>query len=171
MMVDSAKNPVPQAGETAPDFKVMKDEGAALRLSDFRGKTVVLYFYPKADTPGCTRQACNFRDNYQLLRQIDVVVLGASPDTVEEQKAFKEKYNLPFTLLADHDHAVADRYGLWGTHKILYQGVEYETHGVRRSTFIINPDGVIVSSKFGVDPASNTTEVLDILNRIVNSKD
>jgi peroxiredoxin Q/BCP len=152
--------PIPQPGEAAPELNVPDDSGQNVRLADYRGQTVVLYFYPRADTPGCTKQACSFRDNYHLFAQQGIVVLGASPDTVEAQADFKKKYNLPFRLLADADHALAERYGLWGTHKIMYQGVEYETHGVRRSTFIIDPNGVIADSKFGVDPANNTAEVL-----------
>lgn len=155
---------IPAVGDTAPDFEVLTDSGETKHLSDYRGQKVVLYFYPQADTPGCTKQACTFRDNYQLFKSRDVVVLGASPDTVEAQAAFKAKYTLPFTLLADADHAVADVYGLWGTHKIMYQGVEYTTHGVRRSTFIIDPEGKVIYSKFGVDPANNTAEILDELD-------
>jgi peroxiredoxin Q/BCP len=155
--------PIPQPGETAPELNVPDDSGQIVNLADYRGQTVVLYFYPKADTPGCTKQACNFRDNYHLFAQEGVVVLGASPDTVQAQADFKKKFNLPFRLLADADHALAERYGLWGTHRIVYQGVEYETHGVRRSTFVIDGNGVVVDSKFGVDPANNTAEVLDFI--------
>jgi peroxiredoxin Q/BCP len=155
--------PIPAVGETAPLFEAQTDTGDTLRLADLRGKKVVLYFYPKADTPGCTKQACNFRDNYHKFQELGVVVLGASHDTIEEQANFKQKFNLPFTLLADPDHTLAELYGLWGTHKIMHKGVEYTTTGVRRSTFIINPDGVVTTSEFGVDPANNTTEVLDIL--------
>jgi peroxiredoxin Q/BCP len=154
---------IPAVGDQAPDFEILTDSGDTLKLGDLRGKQVLLYFYPKADTPGCTKQACNFRDNYHKFQELGVTVLGASPDTVEDQAAFKKKYNLPFTLLADADHTLAEKYGLWGTHKLMYQGVEYETHGVRRSTFIINADGVVTVSAFGVDPANNTAEVLEIL--------
>lgn len=156
--------PMPQPGETAPDFEIQTDTGATVRLSDHRGRTIVLYFYPKADTPGCIKQACTFRDNYHLFRQKDVLVWGASPDTVEDQAAFKAKYDLPFTLLADADHALSELYGLWGTHKIVHQGVEYETFGTRRSTLIIGPDGVVTYSQFGVDPTRNTAEILDLLD-------
>ena len=155
--------PMPAVGELAPDFEVETDTGATLRLSDLRGQRVILYFYPQADTPGCTKQACNFRDSFHQFTERGVVVLGASPNTVAEQAAFKQKYNLPFTLLADPDHQLADQYGLWGTHQILYQGVQYETTGVRRSTLIIDPDGRVTYSQFGVDPANNTQEVLDLL--------
>lgn len=154
---------IPQPGETAPDFDSLTDEGQPLRLSDLRGKRIVLYFYPKADTPGCTTQACRFRDEYHRFAEKNVLVVGVSPDTVEAQAGFKHKYNLPFTLIADADHSVADKYGLFGTHQIMYQGTEYTTHGVRRSTFIIDENGVVTFSKFGVDPANNTAEVLELL--------
>lgn len=155
--------PMPTVGEVAPDFETLNDRGEPVKLSDFRGKKVVLYFYPKADTPGCTKQACNFRDSYGAFEKLGVVVLGASHDTVQEQADFKAKYSLPFILLADPDHQVADLYGLYGTHKIMYKGVEYETTGVRRSTLIIDEQGVVTYSAFGVDPANNTGEVLEVL--------
>lgn len=157
---------IPAVGEQAPDFEVLDDHGESIRLSDLKGQKVVLYFYPQADTPGCTKQACTFRDNYQLFKSRDVVVLGASPDTVEAQAAFKAKYDLPFTLLADAEHVVAEGYEVWGTHQIMYQGVEYTTHGTRRSTFLIDPEGMVVYSKFGVDAASNTAEILDELDKL-----
>jgi peroxiredoxin Q/BCP len=154
---------LPNVGDAAPDFEATSDAGEPVRLADYRGKKVVLYFYPKADTPGCTKQACLFRDNYGAFEKIGVVVLGASHDTIEEQAAFKQKYNLPFTLLADPDHELADLYGIWGTHKITYNGVEHTIEGVRRSTVIIDETGNVIWSKFGVDAANNTQEVLDAL--------
>jgi len=155
----------PQVGETAPDFTAQTDTGETLSLSDLRGKRVVLYFYPKADTPGCTRQACTILDNYQRFKDVDVVVLGSSPDTVEEQAAFKTKYDLPFTLLADSDHTLADVYGVWGTHTTSFKGVEHTSTGVRRSTVIIDPDGVVSYAQFGVDATKNPGELLDILEK------
>jgi thioredoxin-dependent peroxiredoxin len=155
----------PQVGETAPDFTAQTDTGETLKLSDLRGKRVVLYFYPKADTPGCTRQACSIRDNYQRFRDVDVVVLGASPDTIEEQAAFKAKYDLPFTLLADPEHELADLYGVWGTHQSTFKGVEYTTTGAKRSTVIIEPDGTVSYAQFGVDATKNPGELLDILEK------
>lgn len=154
---------MPQVGEIAPDFSMHSDSGDLVRLADYRGQRVVLYFYPQADTPGCTTQACTIRDNYKTFQEKGVIVIGASPNTVEEQAAFKRKYNLPFILLADADHALADQYGLWGTHTITYQGVVYEVTGVRRSTFIIDENGVVTYSQFGVDPANNTAEILALL--------
>lgn len=153
----------PEAGQPAPEFEADTDTGEHIKLSDFRGQKVVLYFYPKADTPGCTKQACAFRDNYDKFQEKGVVVLGASPDTSEDQAAFKTKYNLPFTLLADADHSLSELYGLWGTHRVESQGKVYESHGTRRSTFIIDEDGKVIWSKFGVDPTTNTQEVLDLL--------
>lgn len=155
--------PFPTVGELAPDFNSHDDTGAPLTLSNYRGKRVVLYFYPKADTPGCTKQACSIRDNYQLFRHHDVTVIGVSPDTVEDQAAFKAKYNLPFTLVADADHSVSDLYGLWGDHKVMFNGVEHTTHGTRRSTFIIEPDGTVSYAQFGVSATENPGEILDIL--------
>lgn len=155
--------PFPNVGETAPDFEVKTDTGETLRLSDLRGQKIVLYFYPKADTPGCTKQACTIRDNYSGFTEKNVRVLGASPDTVEAQAAFKSKFNLPFTLLADEGHAVSELYGLWGDHKVTFRGIEYDEHGTRRSTFIIEPDGTVSYAQFGVDAANNPGEVLALL--------
>jgi peroxiredoxin Q/BCP len=155
--------PFPTHGQIAPDFDSFDDTGASLKLSNYRGQRVVLYFYPKADTPGCTKQACSIRDNYQLFRNHDVSVIGVSPDTVEDQAAFKAKYNLPFTLVADADHTVSELYGLWGDHKITFNGVEHTTHGTRRSTFIIEPDGIVSYAQFGVSATENPGEILDIL--------
>lgn len=162
--------PIPQVGDIAPDFEVATDNGDVVRLSDYRGKRVLLYFYPKADTPGCTTQACNIRDSYHKFQELGVVVLGASPDSVEAQAEFKRKYKLPFTLLADEARTVANLYGLDGTHHIMYQGVEHVITGVRRSTFVINEEGVVTVSQFGVDPANNTAEVLALLAQDVNAE-
>ena len=105
---------VPQVGELAPDFSLPSDQDTMVRLSDFRGRRVVLYFYPEDDTPGCTTQACSFRDNYLQVEEQNAVVLGVSPDSAASHRRFKTKYNLPFTLLVDADHAVAEKYGAWG---------------------------------------------------------
>ena len=148
---------VPEVGQVAPDFEVLGDNGEPVRLSDFRGQRVVLYFYPAADTPGCTTQSCAYRDNYGEFANHNAVILGASPDTVEAQAAFKVKYHLPFILLADHERKVIDAYGIYQTY-INRQGVE--TTGVRRSSFIIDENGVITGVFIGVDPANNTQEML-----------
>jgi peroxiredoxin Q/BCP len=156
--------PFPNPGEAAPDFQTQTETGQIVRLSDYRGQKVVLYFYPKADTPGCTTQACTFRDNYDAFVQRGVVVLGISPDAVEDQQAFKVKYSLPFTLLSDPDHAITELYGLWGDHEVMYQGQKIHYHGLGRSTFIIDEQGDVIFSRFGVDPANNTHEVLEALD-------
>jgi peroxiredoxin Q/BCP len=156
--------PFPQVGEQAPDFTVLTDAGTPLTLSALRGRRIILYFYPAADTPGCTKQACSIRDRYAQFTQHDVLVLGASPDTVETQAAFKAKYALPFTLLADADHAVSALYGLWGDHVVPYNGQQFTTHGTRRSTFIIEADGTVSYAAFGVDPTTNPAELIAILD-------
>ena len=106
-----------EEGKPAPDFELTTDAGESVKLSDYRGKPVVLYFYPKDDTPGCTRQACDIRDNYSAFEERGAVVLGVSPDDQTSHVKFKEKYGLPFTLLADPDHKVAEDYGVWGEKK------------------------------------------------------
>ncbi|NWF70458.1 MAG: peroxiredoxin [Chloroflexi bacterium] len=155
---------IPQPGQSAPDFEVLSDTGETLRLADLRGQRIVLYFYPKADTPGCTKQACAFRNDYSAYQQKGVVVLGASPNSVEQQAAFKTKYDLPFALLADHDHRIADLYGIWGTHRLRTEaGVEVDYTGILRSTFVIDEQGYISHVFLGVDPANNSREMLDLL--------
>jgi len=128
-----------EEGAVAPDFSLKTADGETVTLSEQRGKTVVLYFYPKDDTPGCTAQACSFRDNIASLTSHGVTVLGVSPDSEKSHKKFVEKFDLPFPLLADTDHAVADAYGVWAE-KSMY-GKKY--FGIERTTFIINKDGVV----------------------------
>lgn len=152
--------PLPEVGQPAPNFEVKIDTGETVKLTDFRGKRVVLYFYPKADTPGCTAQSCAFRDDYSAFQEKDAVILGASPDTVEDQAAFKAKYKLPFGLLADHDRAIAEAYGVWQTFT-RKDGVEQT--GIRRSTFIIDANGIVTHVFEGVDPANNSREMLALL--------
>ncbi|MBN8698443.1 MAG: thioredoxin-dependent thiol peroxidase [Chitinophagales bacterium] len=126
-------------GQKAPAFKGRDQNGKAVSLSDFTGKKVVLYFYPEDDTPTCTVQACNLRDNYSLLKKHGWVVLGVSPDDEKKHKKFEAKYDLPFTLIADPDHSIIDKYGVWGE-KQLY-GRQYM--GLHRTTFLIDEKGVI----------------------------
>ncbi|MBI4891171.1 MAG: thioredoxin-dependent thiol peroxidase [Acidobacteria bacterium] len=126
-------------GSKAPALTLLTDTGEKLKLSSLAGKKVVLYFYPKADTPGCTKEACSFRDGFPRFQAADAVILGVSPDPVARLAKFKEKYNLPFTLLADEDHAAAEKYGVW-VEKSQY-GRTYM--GVERSTFIIDTEGRI----------------------------
>lgn len=148
-----------KAGDFAPDFSLPDENGRLHRLSDYLGKTVLLYFYPKDDTPGCTQEACNFRDDYSAYEQAGVVILGVSPDSEKSHTKFKAKYELPFTLLADADHGVADRYGVWGPKK--FMGRTYE--GILRTTFLIGKDGRIIQVFEKVKPAEHSAEVLAAL--------
>lgn len=128
---------LPQIGKAAPAFSLADQDGNTVTLSGLKGKTVVLYFYPKAMTPGCTVQACGLRDSQAALKNLDVVVLGVSPDPIKKLQKFIEKDDLNFTLLSDEDHAVAESYGSWGLKK--FMGREYM--GILRQTFIIDADG------------------------------
>ncbi len=148
-----------EEGKPAPDFEMTSDEGETVRLSDLRGKQVVLYFYPKDDTPGCTTQACGIRDAYGEFEREGAVVLGVSPDNEASHVKFKEKYHLPFTLLADEGHRVADEYGVWGPKT--YMGRTYE--GVERSTFVIDTDGTVKRVMRKVKPANHAEDVLEAL--------
>jgi peroxiredoxin Q/BCP len=145
------------SGMSAPDFALLDENGTLRRLSDFRGRKVVLYFYPKDDTPGCTTEACNFRDDYSAYEKAGVILLGVSPDTVKSHAKFKQKYGLPFPLLADPEHKVCELYGVWGTKK--FMGREYD--GVLRTTFLIGPDGVVQKVFENVKPAQHSQEVLE----------
>ncbi len=147
------------AGEPAPDFTLTSDRGQPVRLSDFRGRHVVLYFYPKDDTPGCTTQACGIRDAYGEFESAGAVVLGISPDDVKRHVKFKEKYGLPFTLLADSEHEVSERYGVWREKR--YRGRTYM--GVARTTFVVAPDGTVAKVLHDVKPATHADEVLSLL--------
>jgi peroxiredoxin Q/BCP len=151
-----------EAGTTAPEFTLPDQEGHDTSLSDFRGQTVVLYFYPKADTPGCTTQACGIRDHRADYEAAGAVVLGVSPDTVDAVKKFAEKQSLDFRLLADEDHAVADRYGTWGE-KTNY-GKTYL--GVLRSTYIIDAGGTIARAFPNVSPKTHDEVVLKALEEL-----
>lgn len=143
----------------APDFELPDETGTPRRLSDYRGKPVVLYFYPKDDTPGCTKEACSFRDDYSEYEKAGVVILGISPDSPKSHAKFKEKYNLPFTLLADENHQVCELYGAWGRKK--FMGREYD--GVLRTTYLIGPDGTILKVFPDVKPEGHSQEVLAAL--------
>ena len=146
-------------GDQAPDFTALTDQGEALKLRDLRGKRVILYFYPKDDTSGCTTQACGFRDQYPVIEEKNGVVLGVSPDSVKSHQKFKPKYNLPFTLLVDEDHAVAAAYGVWGE-KSMY-GKKYM--GIIRSHFVIDEQGKIVDVQYKVSPADSIKKAVQIL--------
>ncbi len=145
-----------EEGAPAPDFELKADSGETVKLSDLRGKQVVLYFYPKDDTAGCTTQACGIRDVYGEFEREGAIVLGVSPDTEASHIKFKKKYELPFTLLADDDHRVADEYGVWGEKK--FMGRTYL--GVSRTTFVIGEDGTIKKAMHNVKPATHAADVL-----------
>ena len=148
-----------EEGKPAPDFELQSDTGEAVRLSDFRGKPVVLYFYPKDDTPGCTTQACGIRDDWSAFEQAGAVVLGVSPDSEESHAKFRQKYGLPFTLLADADHELTERYGFW-VKKNNY-GKKYM--GVERSTVVIDGDGNVAKVLRRVRPDGHVQQVLTAL--------
>lgn len=150
------------AGEKAPEFTLKDELDQEFRLSDYSGKTILLYFYPKDDTPGCTAEACNFRDDYSEYEKAGVTILGISPDTAKSHLKFKEKYDLPFTLLADPDHQIANAYGVWGPKK--FMGRVY--NGVLRTTFLIGPDSQIIKVFEKVKPAEHSAEVLAELNKL-----
>ena len=148
-----------EEGSPAPDFTLTSDSGAAVTLSSFRGAPVVLYFYPRDDTPGCTRQACGIRDGWDEFERRGAVVLGVSPDGPAKHTKFKEKYGLPFTLLADEDHAVAETYGTWVEKSML--GKRFM--GIERSTFVIDADGRVAKVLRRVKPDTHAADVLAAL--------
>ena len=135
-----------KAGDTAPDFETTNDAGDNVRLSAMRGRRVVVYFYPKDDTPGCTQQACGFRDSYPQIEEKNAVVLGVSPDSAKSHQKFRSKYDLPFPLLPDTDHAIAEAYGVW-QEKSMY-GRKYM--GIVRSHFVIDEQGKVVEAAYNV---------------------
>lgn len=143
-------------GDVAPDFSAKDQNGNLIQLKDFKGKTVILYFYPKDDTPGCTKEACNFRDNYNMLIQKGMVVLGVSADNEESHKKFAEKFNLPFSLLADTDKKIIESYGVWGE-KNMYGK---KSMGILRTTFVIDKEGKIQEIIKKVDTEAATEQIL-----------
>jgi thioredoxin-dependent peroxiredoxin len=148
-----------EEGKPAPDFELTSDSGETVRLSDFRGKPVVVYFYPRDDTPGCTAQARGIRDNYEAFGERGAVVLGISPDDENSHTKFKQKYGLPFTLLADPDHRVADQYGVWAERSMY--GKTYM--GIERSTFVIDAAGNVARVLRRVKPDTHVEQVLQAL--------
>jgi len=149
-----------QVGDTAPGFELTSDEGKKVRLEDFAGKRLLLYFYPKADTPGCTKQACALRDIHPDVKERDIVVIGISPDSPERLAAFRAKYDLPFVLLSDPDHAVAEAYGAWGERKLYARSFM----GILRSHVAVDKDGKITEYKLKVKPLA-TAELARSLTR------
>ncbi|HEY9509892.1 MAG TPA: thioredoxin-dependent thiol peroxidase [Verrucomicrobiae bacterium] len=148
-----------QEGDPAPAFTATTSGGGKLSLADFKGKNVVLYFYPKDDTPGCTKEACSFRDHFAELKKKGAIVLGVSPDSVKSHDKFVEKFKLPFTLLADEDKKIVEAYGVWGEKS--FMGRKYR--GTYRVTFLIGPDGTIKKIWPKVKPEEHVAEVLAAL--------
>ncbi len=148
-----------EEGSEAPDFELRTEEGSAVKLSNFRGKPVVLYFYPADDTPGCTAGACGFRDVYEHFEERGAIVLGVSRDDEASHRRFKRKFGLPFTLLADTEHEASETYGVW---------VEKSTYGkksmgIKRSTFVIDREGKVAKAMYGVNPEGHAGQVLEAL--------
>jgi peroxiredoxin Q/BCP len=148
-----------KADVKAPEFSLLDETKTPRKLADYAGHALVLYFYPKDDTPGCTKEACNFRDDYSAYEKAGVVILGVSPDSPSSHASFKEKFNLPFTLLADTGHKVCDLYKTWGPKKFMGRNFE----GVLRTTFLIGPDGMIIKVFENVKPAEHSAEILEAL--------
>ena len=147
-------------GDKAPDFVALNEFGQSISLSEFLGKKVVLYFYPKDMTPGCTAESCNLGQNYTLLQEKGFIVLGVSPDSSKSHQKFIDKYNLPFSLIADEDKAVIKAFGVWGPKK--FMGKEYD--GVHRTTFVIDEDGVIEKVFSKVKTKDHTNQILESYN-------
>src|SRR6476660_494394 len=149
-------------GDTAPDFALSDQRGKTVKLKDFKGKKVVVYFYPKADTPGCTTQSCALRDAEPDLKKLRAVVLGISPDTPEKQAKFDDKYGLGFTLLADTEHTVAEKYGVWGE-KVNY-GRKYM--GIIRSAFVVDATGKLAGVFYKISPKDTVKHVTKVLEEL-----
>ncbi|MFG0263194.1 MAG: thioredoxin-dependent thiol peroxidase [Novipirellula sp. JB048] len=151
-----------EPGNKAPAFTLKDEAGNKVKLADLKGKIVVLYFYPRDDTPGCTKQACNFRDQYETLTQLGVELLGVSPDNGESHQRFREKYSLPFPLLVDEDHAIAEKYGAW-REKNLYGK---KSMGIQRSTYLIDAEGKVAKVWKRVRVDGHDEQVIDAVKQI-----
>jgi peroxiredoxin Q/BCP len=150
-----------KVGDKAPEINAPDQNGKKIHLKDFKGKKVVLYFYPKDDTPGCTAEACNLRDHYTELKEKGIEVIGVSCDPIKSHQKFIDKHNLPFTLVADEEKKVVNDYGVWGPKK--FMGKTY--NGISRTTFIINEQGVIKAIIEKVDTKNHTQQILEIINQ------
>jgi peroxiredoxin Q/BCP len=148
-----------EEGTAAPDFELESDEGSTVKLSDFRGRPVVLYFYPKDDTPGCTKEACAFRDAYAEFQERGAAIVGVSPDSADSHVRFKDKYSLPFVLLSDPEREAAQAYDVWREKNMHGQ----RRMGILRSTFVIDGDGVVTRAMYGVKPDGHADAVLSAL--------
>ena len=148
-----------EIGQQAPDFSTHDDQGKTISLKDLRGQSVVLYFYPKDDTPGCTKQACAFRDQYEEVTAQGAVVFGVSPDDQASHTAFKAKFSLPFPLLVDTDHAIAEAYGVWGERSMYGR----KFMGITRSQFVIDGQGVLIDVKYAIKPDQSVPRALEAL--------
>ena len=144
------------SGIPAPEFEMLDDTNVLRKLSDYRGRNVVLYFYPKDDTPGCTKEACNFRDDYSAYEKAGVVILGVSPDSVKSHAKFKQKFQLTFPLLADEGHKVCDLYDVWGPKK--FMGRTFD--GITRTTFVISEKGLIEEVYTKVETGNHAAQIL-----------
>jgi thioredoxin-dependent peroxiredoxin len=153
---------VPEEGTMAPDFEAKNQDGKSIKLSDFKGKHVILYFYPKDDTPGCTAEACNLRDNYEDLKKEGFEVIGVSSDSAASHQKFIAKYDLPFQLVADEDKSVHEKYGTW-VEKNMY-GRKYM--GTNRNTFVINPEGKVVKVFKKVESKSHTEQIREAMAKL-----
>jgi peroxiredoxin Q/BCP len=150
-----------KSGDTVVDFELVSDEGKPVKLADFRGKKVILFFYPKAATPGCTTQACGFRDNYSLIEANGATVLGISPDAPEKLAKWKEKERFPYLLLSDPEHKVAEAYGVWGEKKLY--GRAYM--GIIRSHFVVDEDGKLADIQFKVSPKNSIERAVKFVGK------
>jgi peroxiredoxin Q/BCP len=149
-----------QPGDEAPDFEAVTDQNQRIRLRDFRGRKVILYFYPRDNTPGCTIQACGFRDQDTQVRELNAIVLGVSPDGVESHVRFKNKHHLPFTLLVDADHAIAQAYGVW-REKSFFGLIPAH---VSRSHFVVDENGIIISAEYQISARDSVPHALQTLH-------
>jgi thioredoxin-dependent peroxiredoxin len=147
-------------GDRAPDFQGIDQDGKTVALADFSGKKLIIYFYPKDDTPGCTAEACNLRDNYETLQAQGYALVGVSPDTAKKHQKFIDKYSLPFPLIADTEKEVANAFGVWGLKK--FMGREYE--GVHRTTFVIDENGTIAQVFAKVDTKAHAEQILEAMS-------
>lgn len=151
--------PSPNVGDMAPAFTALTDSGETITLEQFRGRKVILYFYPKDDTPGCTTQSCGFRDRFPVIEEKNAVVLGVSPDGQKSHQKFKTRHNLPFTLLVDADHAISEAYGVWGEKSMM--GRKYM--GVIRSHFVIDEGGTVIQAEVKVSPEESVARAVAAL--------